>query len=166
MRWRSYELRPMGTTISPEYRARIEGYRPQMRAMAKERYGLEINEGPFGINSRPALLGAKFAEEHGVGDAYHEAIFRAYWQEAQDISDTAVLVTIATSLGLPEDQSLAALTAKKYDDLVMADVQQAFQYGLNGVPASVFAGKYLVSGAQPYELFAEVAEKVLADQDV
>ena len=163
MRWRSYELRPAGTTISPEYRAKIEGYRPQMRLIAKERYGLEINEGPFGINSRPALVGAKHAEAHGVGDAYHDAVFRAYWQEAKDISDTAVLAEIATSLGLDRTHFLAALTDKKYDDMVMADIQQAFQYGLNGVPASVYEGKYLVSGAQPYELFVDVAEKVLAD---
>ena len=95
MRWRSYELRPAGTTVSPEYRAKIEGYRPQMRLIAKERYGLEINEGPFGINSHLALVGAKYAEAHGVGDAYHDAVFRAYWQEAKDISDTAVLAEIA-----------------------------------------------------------------------
>lgn len=163
MRWRSYELRPAGTTVSPEYRAKIEGYRPQMRAMAKERYGLDINEGPFGINSHTALVGAKFAEEQGVGDGYHQAVFRAYWQEAKDISDTAVLAEIATLLKLDRDEFLAALSDTKYDDLVMADIQQAFQYGLNGVPASVFAGKYLVSGAQPYELFVEVAEKALED---
>lgn len=164
MHWRSYELRPAGTTVSPEYRAKIIGYRPQMRAMAKERYGLEINEGPFGINSHAALVGAKYAEGQGVGDAYHDAVFCAYWQEAKDISDTAVLVEIAESLALDHDQFLAALSDPQYDNQVIADIQQAFQYGLNGVPAAVFENKYLVSGAQPYALFVEVAEKVLEDE--
>ena len=48
--------------MSPEYRARIEAARPQLYAMAREQYGLELNVGTFGINSQPALVGAKFAE--------------------------------------------------------------------------------------------------------
>ncbi len=163
MRWRSYELRPAGSVVSPEYRAKIENYRPQMRAMAKERYGLEINEGPFGINSRPALIGAKFAEEQGVGEVYHDAVFRAYWQEAGDISDLNVLGDIAEEVGLERPLFCAALEDEKYDQQVSADIEQAFMYGLNGVPAAVFAEKYLVSGAQPYEAFVQVAQKVLAD---
>ena len=160
IQWRSYELRPVGSPpISPEYRARIEEGRPQLIAMARERYGLEINSGPFGINSRPALVGAKFAEAQGVGDAYHDAVFRAYWQEAKNIGDLDVLAEVATAVGLARDQFLAALDDPTYQNEVMADVQQAFQYGLSGVPALVYDKKYLVSGAQPYELLAEVAEQ-------
>lgn len=127
--------------------------------MARERYGLEINSGPFGINSRPALVGAKFAEAQGVGDVYHDAVFRAYWQEAKNIEDLDVLADVATAVGLDHDQFLAALDDPQYQQEMMADVEQAFQYGLSGVPALVYNNKYLVSGAQPYELLAEVAEK-------
>lgn len=130
-----------------------------MVKMARERYGLEINSGPFGINSRPALVGAKFAEAQGVGEAYHDAVFRAYWQEAKNIEDLAVLAEVATAVGLDGPQFLAALDDPHYQQAVMADVQQAFQYGLSGVPALVYNNKYLVSGAQPYELLAQVAEK-------
>ena len=164
IQWRSYELRPAGgPPLSPEYRERILAARPQMIAMARERYGLEIDNGPFGINSRPALIGAKFAEEHGQGEAYHDAVFRAYWQEAQDISETAVLTQIAQSVDLQEDAFLAALDDLQYNNLVTTDVQQAFAYGLRGVPALVFNGKYLVSGAQPYEMLVQVAEKAMED---
>ena len=130
-----------------------------MEAMARERYGLEINSGPFGINSRPALVGAKFAEAQGVGDAYHDAVFRAYWQEAKNIEDLDVLAGVATAVGLDRNQFLAALNDPHYQQAVMADVEQAFQYGLSGVPALVYNNKYLVSGAQPYELLAQVAEQ-------
>jgi len=158
--WRSYELRPAGAPpISPEYRERILAARPQMVAMAREQYGLEMNNGPFGINSRPALVGAKFAKEQGLGEAYHDAVFRAYWQEAQDIGETAVLNTIAQSLNLPQDSFLAALNDNEYENQVTADIEQAIAYGLRGVPALVFNNKYLVSGAQPYEMLVQVAEK-------
>ena len=105
--------------------------------MAWERYGLEINSGPFGINSRPALVGAKFAEAQGVGEAYHDAVFRAYWQDAKDISDLNVLAELATAVGLARDQFLAALNNPQFQQEMMADVEQAFQYGLNSVPALV-----------------------------
>ena len=150
--------------MPPEYRARIEAGRPQLEAMARERYGLELNVGPFGINSRPALVGAKFAEAQGVGEAYHNAMFRAYWQDAKNIEDVDVLVEVATAVGLNRDEFLAALDDPQYQNAMLADVQQAFQYGLSGVPAMVYNNKYLVTGAQPYELLVEVAEKAAADE--
>ena len=149
--------------MPPEYRARIEAGRPQLEAMARERYGLELNVGPFGINSRPALVGAKFAEAQGVGEAYHNAMFRAYWQDAKNIEDVDVLAEVATAVGLNRDEFLAALDDPQYQNAMLADVQQAFQYGLSGVPAMVYNNKYLVTGAQPYEILVEVAEKAAAE---
>lgn len=162
--WHSYELRPAGAPpISPTYRASIEAKRPAMEQMAKERYGLEINPGPFGVDSRPALVGAKFAEAHGVGELYHDAIFRAYWQQAKNIEERDVLADTAVSLGLEREVFLDALQAPQHIGAVNADIEQAIQFGLSGVPALVFNQKYLVVGAQPYDLLAEVAEKALAE---
>ena len=130
--------------------------------MAREQYGLEINVGPFGISSRAALVGAKYAESQGVGEAYNVAMLRAYWQEARDISDTAVLADIATSedVGLDREAYLAALEDPQWTRAVTADVEQAFQYGLNGVPALILASKYLISGAQPYPALAQAVEEI------
>ena len=76
--------------MPPEYKQRIEAMRPQLLAIARERYHREINQGPFGIDSRPALIGAKYAETKELGLAYHEAMMRAYWQEARNIGDRSV----------------------------------------------------------------------------
>ncbi|MCA9869099.1 MAG: DsbA family protein, partial [Anaerolineae bacterium] len=103
------------------------------------------------------LIGAKVAEVAGVGDAYHNAVFRAYWQDAQDIGDRAVLAGIAADVGLDRD---AALDDPRYEEAVLADVDLAHRYGLGGVPALVFQDKYLVSGAQPYETLVRVTEQV------
>lgn len=134
-----------------------------MEAMARDRYGLEINAGPFGINSRPALIGAKFAEAQGQGEAYHDAVFRAYWQGARDIADLDVLTDVATAVNLDADDFIAALTDPAYEKEVTADIEQAFRFGLSGVPALVFNQKYLVVGAQPLPTLEEVAEKVLEE---
>lgn len=149
--------------MSPEYRTRIEAARPQLYARAREEYGLELNVGPFGINSRPALVGAKFAESHGVGDAYNKAVFRAYWQDAQNIGDLSVLGAIAEAVGLERQPFLDALDDPEYQQAMLGEVTQAHAYGLNSVPALVYNNKYLVSGAQPYEVLMQVAEQVATE---
>jgi predicted DsbA family dithiol-disulfide isomerase len=167
IQWRSYELRPAGgPPISPEYRARILAMRPQMIEMAREKYGLEINCGPFGINSRPSLVGAKFAEAQGKGEAYHTAVFHAYWQMAQNIAELDVLAETAVSIGLDRNEFLTALNDEQFERQVSADIEQAFAYGLHAVPALVFANKYLVSGSQPYETLVQVVERVWEDERV
>ena len=146
--------------MPPEYLARIKAGRPQLLKIARENYGLELNPGPHGISSREALIGAKFAEAQGKGPQYHAATLRAYWQRANDIGDRVILGMIAQSIGLAEAEFLAALDDPLYDQQVEADVEQAYQYGLNGVPALIFNHKYLVSGAQPYEVLTRVVEKI------
>ena len=131
--------------------------------LARDQYGLELNQGPMGLSSRSALIGAKVAEAQGTGAAYHDAVFRAYWQRANNIGEVDVLGEIAHSVGLERAAFLAALKDETYEAQVAADVEQAYQYGLTGVPALIFNSRYLVSGAQPYEVLQQVVEKVEAD---
>jgi predicted DsbA family dithiol-disulfide isomerase len=159
--WHSYELRPIGSPpIPPEYLARIEATRPRLVKIAREQYGLELNRGPMGIHSRAALIGAKYAEAQGKGPLYHDAVFRAYWQRANNISDVDVLAEIAHSIGLERESFLAALRDERHNAQVDADIDEAYSYGLAGVPALIFGRRYLVSGAQPYEVLRQVVEKV------
>lgn len=134
-----------------------------MLQMAREVYGVEMNPGKIDGSSRVALIGAKAAEARGSGDAYHAAVFRAYWQESRDISDRAVLAGIAAQAGLDSAAFEVALDDPIYEDAVLADVDLARRYGLSGVPALVFQDKYLVSGAQPYDALVRVTEQVRAE---
>ena len=127
---------------------------------AREQYGLEINSGPFGINSRPALIADKYAESQGKGQAFHEAVMNAYWQQARSIEDANVLKEIAEHVGLNTENFEAVLKDPTCDAEVSADIELAREYRLDGVPALVFAEKYLVVGAQPYETLKQVVEKV------
>lgn len=135
-----------------------------MKQRAREEYGLELNVGPFGINSRPALVAEKYAEEQDKGAAFHDAVMHAYWQEARSIDDPALLKEIAGSVGLDTTHFDAVLSNPQYDEEVSADVALAHEYGMSGVPALVFANKYLVMGAQPYDVLKRVVEKVLEEE--
>lgn len=134
--------------------------RPQFKQTAKERYGIDIDSGPFGINSRPSLIGEKYAESQGKGHAYHDVVALAYWEQAKDISDLDTLVAIAESVGLDGDAFRTALDDPRYAQQVDQDIMLAQQFGLSGVPALVFENKYLVSGAQPLDVLKQVVEKV------
>ena len=147
-----------------EYLARIEATTPRLNKLAREQYGIELNRGPMGIPSRAALIGAKYAEAQGKGPQYHDAVFRAYWQRANNISEVEVLTEIAQAIGLDRGAFLAALNDEQYDAQVEADVEQAYYYGLTGVPALIFGERYLVSGAQPYEVLRQVVEKIETEQ--
>lgn len=149
--------------MPPEYRARIEAATPQLYATARSQYGLELNRGPFGIDSRPALIGAKYAEAQGRGDAYHRAVFSAYWQHAADISDLATLARLAGECDLDGEAFRVALADPTLEAQVDADIAQARAYGLSGVPALVFADKYLIVGAQPYATLKQAAAQVRAE---
>ncbi|MEL6406131.1 MAG: DsbA family oxidoreductase [Chloroflexota bacterium] len=166
--WRAYELRPKGSPPPPrDYIERIKQMRPQFIAMAKQQYGIDINQGKFGIDSRPALIGEKFAEQHGIGAAYHKAVFEAYWLDAKNIEDTAILGDIAESLGLVREDFLSALHDAELENAVDADVEAARLRQIQGVPALVFEDKFLIPGAQPYDelvRFVEQMERRLGKQ--
>lgn len=163
--WHSFELRPPGAPPMPaEYRARIEAAQPRLRAMAREQYGLELNPGPFGISSRAALIGEQYAIAQGQGHAFHDAVADAYWKGGQSIDDRQLLADLAESVGLERAAFLAALDDPSYIAAVEQDAAWAHEHGLSGVPAAVFAEKYLVSGAQPYALFEQVVQRCEAER--
>lgn len=158
----AFELRPQGSPPMPQdYRDYIEQVgHPQFVAAARARYGLEINAGPFGIDSRKALIGAQYARLQGASDAYHDAVYRAYWQQAQSIDDPEVLVKIAASVDLDAGEFREALASSELDMAVSLDIAQARRYEITSVPSMIFDKQYLVSGAQPYEVLSEIVDKI------
>ena len=88
--WHAFELHPAGAPpISPERQARIIAGQPLLQKRAREHYGLEMNPGPVGTKSRPALVLEKYAQTQGKGAAFHVAAMRAYWEQGKDIGEIA-----------------------------------------------------------------------------
>jgi predicted DsbA family dithiol-disulfide isomerase len=56
----------------------------------------------------------------------------------------------------------AAIKEDRFGDYLDARRHEAEELGINGIPAHVIADRYLVMGAQPYDLF----ERVMARLDV
>ena len=54
------------------------------------------------------------------------------------------------------------LASGRYTDAVQADLEQGVSLGVNGTPAFFLNGNF-VSGAQPYSVFQQAIETLLAD---
>ena len=109
---------------------------------------------PFGdrqmtYNSRRAQELGKWAEQKGKGDAFHHAVFRAYFAQGDNIYDIDTLVTIASSVGLEGDGARAVLESETFKEAVDRDWARAYAKGITAVPTFVIDGQTLV-GAQPY----------------
>src|SRR6266702_371850 len=68
-----------------------------------ERNGLAYNPNPDVVpNSMRALRLTEHARAQGKHAAFHDRVMDAYWAEAQDIGDPAVLRTLAAEAGLED----------------------------------------------------------------
>jgi predicted DsbA family dithiol-disulfide isomerase len=90
----------------------------------------------------------------------HHELLTAYWDEGLDVSDMAVLRDVATRAGVDVAGMEAAVKENRFGDYLDARRAEAEDLGINGIPAHVIADKYLVMGAQPYDLFERVMAKV------
>ena len=145
----------------PSYLSRIES--APWLPLAEEA-GLVMKRGTRLINTRLALSAAEFAREHGLFDAMHLALFKAYWEQTGDIESIDGLKEIAAQVGLEAAAMAAELEAGRYEDILDANRREATQVGINGIPAHVFGLRYLVMGAHPYEILKQVADKVASEQ--
>jgi predicted DsbA family dithiol-disulfide isomerase len=135
--------------------------RKAMHAQMKARMdaeGLPYGERTMTYNSRLAQELGKWADTQPGGEALHDALFRAYFVEARDISQPAVLLDIAQRVGLSADGAREVLQKRTFKDAVDVDWKLSRQYGITGVPTFV-VGRYGVVGAQPYEALEELVRK-------
>jgi len=161
--WVPFELHP---EIPPEGRSRDEVLPPAYRARAEEgvnrlatQVGLSLRSHDRLINSRPALQAAEFAREQGRFDAMHHELFRAYWDEGRDVSDLGVLREVCGRAGVDVAGMEQAIAEDRFGDYLDARRAEAEDLMINGIPAHVIAERYLVMGAQPYEVFERVMAK-------
>jgi len=93
------------------------------------------------------------AGEAGVQQAVVDALFRAYFQEGQDIGDPAVLDSIAAAAGLPG--MAAMLAGEDHRREVLAEDMAVRRGGISGVPSFLMDRHLLFSGAMPGPRMAE-----------
>ena len=114
-------------------------------------------------NTMAAHRLAKLANELGKGAAYNERLMKAYFLEGEAIGRQDVLKRLAAEVGLDSVKVDEVLTSQQFEESVEADIHEAQQIGVRGVPFFVINHKYGISGAQPQALFTQTIEQAAAE---
>jgi predicted DsbA family dithiol-disulfide isomerase len=145
-------------------------WRPEQVARARSHFeqvavaeGLAYGQRTHWYNSVPAHEAALWADEQGQGEEFRRAVYRAYFVDGQNIGSNAVLASLADRIGLDSHLLRGALAESRYRERVDQQFEYARAAGVTGVPTYV-AGRYVMVGAQPYEIFCKLIETAEAEQ--
>jgi predicted DsbA family dithiol-disulfide isomerase len=155
---------PEGRSLEDLFRGRGVD-RKAMHAQMKARMdaeGLPYGERTHTYNSRLAQELGKWADSQPGGEAFHDAMFRAYFVEARDISKPAVLLEIAERVGLPVAEARRVIETRAFKEAVDRDWELSRRYGITGVPTFVIGDRGVV-GAQPYEVLERLVRDAPSD---
>ena len=106
-----------------------------------------------------------YAKSKGRQLEMKERLLEAYFLNGEHVGRIPDLADIAAEIGLDREDVVRALASEEFLADVKADVAQAAEYGINGVPFFVIDGKYGVSGAQEASAFANVLATVASERE-
>ncbi|MDK3075733.1 DsbA family oxidoreductase [Sedimentitalea sp. JM2-8] len=175
VRWHPFELNPDMADAGENLREHLAGkydVTPEQSAMARDRltslgarlgFAFRWDDDKRIVNTFGVHQLLDWAAGHGLQHPLKLALFAAYFSEGQNVSDREVLVSVAASVGLDGDAARAVVTTGSHAEEVRR--KQAFWTGngISGVPTMVFGGKYLLTGAQGIDTYAEVLRQCRSD---
>jgi predicted DsbA family dithiol-disulfide isomerase len=143
---------------APEYvrRAAHSGTGARLREMAAASGRQIVLNSEWMPNSRLALEASEYAREQGQHQAFHRAVFQRFYGEGKALEDWKVLRDAALEVGLDPDAMQEATATGQYRAVVDEHIRRAYSLGITGVPAYILGDRYLIMGAQPYEVFRQV----------
>jgi len=128
----------------------------RLRQMAQESGREIVLDREWIPSTRRALEASEYAREQGRHETFHRIVFRMFYGEGQDVSEWDVLRAAAVEAGVDPDAMQRETESGRYKAIVDEHTQRAHALGITGVPAYILGNKYLIMGAQPYEVFQEV----------
>ena len=168
IRWHPFELNPQmppeGQNLT-EHIAEKYGASPEQSAQNRAQMqtlgaslGIDFRFSPDSriVNTFAAHQLLDFALSQGVQHPLKMALFEAHFTQGRDVSDISVLAQIAGEVGLNAADAQKLLEANALAETVREKQQFWTSRGISGVPSMVFGGKYLVTGAQGAENYAQL----------
>ena len=129
-----------------------------LRANALEAGLVKMKRPSWTPNSLKALQSIVHAREVGKSAELRDALYVAYWEDGKDIGQLSVIREAAEGQGIEWPPLEEALGESRHLDTVLEEFQEGRDLGFNGIPAFVI-GNMKFTGAQPMELFRQVAER-------
>jgi len=161
--WRPYYLRPdtppEGMELPPHIKAHMAQTNARLKQMATAA-GLPMVFPDRLPNTRLAHEATEYALQNGKGVEFHRAIFDRYYGRGEDISQWKVIQETANELGLDGEEMRREVESGKFTSKVRAQVDEAQEIGIDGVPTYIINDQYAIVGAQPYENFVTALEQI------
>ncbi|RWW99684.1 DsbA family oxidoreductase [Flavobacterium cerinum] len=147
--------------ISLEEATGMNNYVTDMAAQAGLTY--DFNKAIV-ANSFNAHRFSHFAKQYGKQNEAEEKLFAAYFTEGKNIDDAETLMAMAAELELDVTKLANVMGSGAYAKDVMADIDEAQELGIRGVPFFVLNRKYAISGAQETAVFLDTLQKAFAEE--
>ena len=159
VRWRPFQLDPSIPKGGVPRQAYLEAkfgstgrladlHKPLVAAGERDGIAYAFDRITITPNSLDAHRLIRWSHAHNLQSAMAERLFSLYWLEGADIGNRDVLVKAAVDVGL-DGVLVAQLLQSEADlDAVIAEVNQASELGITGVPTFIIANRFAVVGAQ------------------
>ncbi len=171
IQWHPFQLDPKipeaGLPARPYFEqkfgsaAAVDNVYSQMKKIG-ENVGIHFNLGsiPKAVNtfSLHCLMQQAAVEgfQHDLGTAF----FKAYFENALDLSDLDVISTVCAPFGWSKDRIQAILSDQSLRQAVEQSIRYAYSTGISGVPFFIINQRMALSGAQPPEAFMQALAQV------
>jgi len=114
--------------------------------------GLPFAQHPqYPLRNSRALRACQYAADQGKGEVFAKRILRAYWAEAGDITDLALIGGWGTECGLEASGLREAAVSEDYKRRIESNTEEAIARGIFGVP-TVDTGNKLYFGNDRLEM--------------
>lgn len=129
-----------------------------------EELGIRFTRGrTWSSNSHLALEASEFVAERPERDAFHKRLFKAYFDELEDIGNVDTLVRLGEEAGLPGAELRTALEEGAFRKLVDDGINWSRAVGVTAVPTFIFDERHGVVGAQPFEDLDRMLQDIEAE---
>jgi predicted DsbA family dithiol-disulfide isomerase len=126
-----------------------------------ERLGIKFARGrEWTSNSHLALEGSQFAHEYGDAWRYHRAMFKAYFEDLEDIGRIDTVVRVGESAGLDANSLGQALEEGIFRPQVDEGIDWSRRIGVTAIPTFIFNGQYAMVGAHELDALRYAMEQV------
>ena len=118
------------------------------------------------ISMRPNTLNAhrlmRWAGGQGLDSLAAEVLFKAFFDDLEDVGDKKVLARIAGEIGLDQELVRELLDGDDDKNAVREEIMFFRNLGVSGVPCFIYQGRFAVRGAQPPEAHLKAIEEAAA----
>jgi predicted DsbA family dithiol-disulfide isomerase len=173
--WRPYQLDPSIPRTGVDRKAYMEakfGAGPRLGEIHDQLNGFgkaagitfdfnAIEVAPNTINAHRLI---RWAAQAGPGKQNNvvDLLFKAFFEEGQDIGSPPVLIGIAKKAGMDASIVETLLPTDAEEAGVIGEIATSKQMGITGVPCFIIDQKYAVSGAQTPDILIDAIKNAVA----